>query len=420
MKLPLSMADIGKGEIASTADGGMVMRRAVQPALSLFGPLMKAYQRRFGANAMAYVFIAPTLILFGLFSFTPAILNIWISLTGGTSTLLSERPFVGAENYATLFDCRSILEPRSCQVSGFGFWTAMGNTFVFALVQVPVMIVVALVTALVLNRDIRGRGFWRALYFYPVMLSPVVVAVIWDWLLKRRGILNALLADFAGWRNQLAQWPPTEWIGKAVVIAALLGTTLALLRLSAASKLARGIGFAVFGLAALAIILFLDVRPHLATQPWQPINWLVTETAPWPFFWVVFVYSWSHLGLYMLILLAGLQAIPRDIYEAAQMDGTAPWRVFWRITLPLLMPTFLVVLVLSLIRAFQVFDEIYVLTGGGPGTATRMVVQQIYETAFTGETKLYGIAAAMSVILAGIIFVLTLAQLALSRKNAGA
>jgi alpha-1,4-digalacturonate transport system permease protein len=84
------------------------------------------------------------------------------------------------------------------------------------------------------------------------------------------------------------------------------------------------------------------------------------------------------------------------------------------------MPTFLVVLVLSLIRAFQVFDEIYVLTGGGPGTATRMVVQQIYETAFTGETKLYGIAAAMSVILAGIIFVLTLAQLALSRKNAGA
>jgi alpha-1,4-digalacturonate transport system permease protein len=121
----------------------------------------------------------------------------------------------------------------------------------------------------------------------------------------------------------------------------------------------------------------------------------------------------------MLILLAGLQAIPKDLYEAAEMDGTPPWRVFARITLPLLMPTLLVVLVLSLIRAFQVFDEVYVLTGGGPGTATRMVIQHIYETAFVSDAKLFGIAAASSVLLACVILVLTILQLALTRRQAG-
>jgi alpha-1,4-digalacturonate transport system permease protein len=121
----------------------------------------------------------------------------------------------------------------------------------------------------------------------------------------------------------------------------------------------------------------------------------------------------------MLILLAGLQAIPRDLYEAAEMDATPAWRAFARITVPLLMPTLLVVLVLSLIRAFQIFDEVYVLTGGGPGVATRMVIQHISETAFVSDAKLYGVAAASSVLLASIILVLTLVQLALSRQKAG-
>ena len=121
----------------------------------------------------------------------------------------------------------------------------------------------------------------------------------------------------------------------------------------------------------------------------------------------------------MLILLAGLQSIPKDLYEAAALDGTPPWRQFSRITLPLLMPTLLVVLVLALIRAFQVFDEVYVLTGGGPGQATKMVIQHIYETAFSSEAKLYGVASASSVLLALIILVLTFVQLRVTRSSAG-
>jgi alpha-1,4-digalacturonate transport system permease protein len=196
------------------------------------------------------------------------------------------------------------------------------------------------------------------------MLSPVVVGIIWDWVLKRRGILNVALADaVAGWNGLVPE--------------------------------------------------------ALALAPFRPVNWLVETNSAWPMAWVVFVYTWAHLGFYMLILLAGLQAIPKDLYEAAAMDGTSQGRQFRRITLPLLMPTMLVVLVLSLIRAFQVFDEVYVLTGGGPGQATRMVIQHIYETAFIGDSRRYGVAAASSVLVAGLILVLTLAQLALARRRAG-
>ena len=119
----------------------------------------------------------------------------------------------------------------------------------------------------------------------------------------------------------------------------------------------------------------------------------------------------------MLILLAGLQAIPRDLYEAAKMDATRPLRAFYRITLPLVMPTLTVVIVLSLIRSFQIFDEVYLLTGGGPGRETYMIVQNIYEVAFTNSQPDYGQAAAGSVLMAVIIAVFTFFQLWLTRRQ---
>jgi alpha-1,4-digalacturonate transport system permease protein len=130
------------------------------------------------------------------------------------------------------------------------------------------------------------------------------------------------------------------------------------------------------------------------------------------------------MGFYTLILLAGLQAIPADLYEAAEMDSASPWRRFYRITLPLLMPNLLVVLVLALIRAVQVFDEIFVLTGGGPGSATLFIVQFIYQTAFAESIRLYGLAAAASLVLAATLLVLTLLQLRITgqagnRKDRG-
>lgn len=397
---------------------------AIRPLAWLWGMLgdildgpFRALQKHIGANRMAYVFLLPNLLVFGVFSFWPMILNFYIAFTGGQSVLLSERPFVGFSNFGELLNCGSYLDPRTCPVAGFSFWTGLWNTLFFAVVQVPIMIVVALVTALVLNREIRGRGFWRAVFFYPVMLSPVVVAVIWDWVLKRRGILNALLEDIVSGWNALIAGPGYLAViaALAIVIGLPIGSWLAGRLRGGAPAVIRWGAVVV----AAALLLLLLGRSSLTLADYRPINWLIDARSGWPMFWVIFVYTWGHLGFYMLILLAGLQAIPKDLYEAAEMDGTSKSRQFWRITLPLLMPTMVVVLVLSLIRAFQVFDEVYVLTGGGPGQATKMIIQHIYESAFIGDAKRYGIAAASSVLVAGLLLVLTLGQLAATRRKAG-
>jgi ABC-type sugar transport system permease subunit len=384
---------------------------------ALDGPF-RAMQRHIGAHRMAYVFLLPNILVFGVFSFWPMILNFWIAFTGGQSVLLDQRPFVGLDNFRELLNCPSYLEPKTCPVAGFSFWTGVWNTLFFAIVQVPIMIVVALVTALILNRDIKGRGFWRAVYFYPVMLSPVVVAVIWDWVLKRRGILNAVLEDWVNgwnWFAGSAGFPLLAGIFLAWMLHMLLEPVFKRIGVKRADSLGLGVAVVI----ALLIVLSSTFRSALTLPDYRPINWLIDVRSGWPMFWVIFVYTWGHLGFYMLILLAGLQAIPKDLYEAAEMDGTSRSRQFWRITLPLLMPTMIVVLVLSLIRAFQVFDEVYVLTGGGPGQATKMIIQHIYESAFIGDAKRYGIAAASSVLVAGLLLVLTLIQLTATRKRAG-
>ncbi len=374
----------------------------------------KVIQRQIGINRMAYLFLLPNLLIFGLFSFWPMILNIYISFTSSETTKIAERPWVGLDNYSLLLDCPSYWVSKTCNVAGYSFWTGLWNTLAFSVIQVPLMIVFALVTAIVLNREIRARGFWRAIYFYPVMLSPVVVGIIWTWILKRRGILNILLKEFAGFRNSIAEIPGSRGI-IAVLLLVLVVIAARLLWQSKKTMVRYGGIVVCLGLAFL--VISLDWSSIMEAGRYRSVNWLVDRRTVWPFFWVIFVYSWAHLGFYMLILLAGLQAIPKDIYEAAEMDGTPKWRIFSRITLPLLMPTMLVVLILSLIKAFQVFDEVYVLTGGGPGQATKMVIQHIYEIAFTGETKQYGVAAASSILMASIILVFTMIQLWLTKRR---
>jgi alpha-1,4-digalacturonate transport system permease protein len=147
----------------------------------------------------------------------------------------------------------------------------------------------------------------------------------------------------------------------------------------------------------------------------DPINWLVERN--WAFAAAISVSVWAHMGFYALILLAGLQAIPKDLYEAAEMDGTRPARVFWRITLPLLAPNLLVVLVLTLIRAVQIFDEVYVLTGGGPGTSTLFITQYIYEVGFASLLRNPGLASAASILMGAVLVVLTLFQLGIARRG---
>ncbi|MEM8872179.1 MAG: sugar ABC transporter permease [Pseudomonadota bacterium] len=315
------------------------------------------------------------------------------------------------------------------------------------------------------NRNLKGRGFWRAMFFYPVMLSPVVIANIWHWVLHRKGALNEVIGGgreamtamagmtgfdivmtvlcavvlmlvseralragdglsvlwscvFAAVFALVVAWAnPLSLIGFSGSGPLGLGLGLGLCWLAASGQGVARMAILVYGAIAIVLLLTIQFDAVFDFGRYRPVNWLVTPNTNWPFFWLVFVFCWSHMGFYMLILLAGLQAIPADLYEAAKMDGTRPVRAFWRITLPLVMPTLTVVLVLCLIRSFQVFDEVWLLTGGGPGRETFMVVQNIYETAFATQNPAYGEAAAGSVLMAVVIAAFTFFQLWLTRRQ---
>lgn len=304
---------------------------------------LKSWQRATGTGGMAAFFLAPNMAIFGIFVLVPLVINFFYSATSGTAYFLQDRTYVGLEQYQRLLDCGSYLDPATCREDLF--WKAAHNTGLFVVVQVALMTIVSIATALILNREIVGRSFWRAVFFFPVLLSPVVTGLIWRWILQRQGLLNLIVHDMGG----------------------------------------------------------------------EPYNWLTDRF--WAFTAAVSVSVWAHMGFYTLILLAGLQAIPRDLYEAAEMDGTKPARVFWRITLPLLMPNLLVVIVLALIRAVQIFDEVYVLTGGGPGTSTLYLTQYIYEIGFASLLRNPGLASAASILMGLVLVVLTLLQLQAGRRG---
>jgi alpha-1,4-digalacturonate transport system permease protein len=286
---------------------------------------------------MPYIFVLPNLLVFGIFILFPMLLNFFYAFTGGTQFFPAQRPWVGTANFEQLLTCENFLDPNTCYQDRF--WRSIFGTMGYVLGQVFFMVVVSIITALILNRKIRARGFFRSVFFYPVLLSPIVVALIWKWILQENGLLNGIIV----------------------------------------------------------------------TLGYEKLPFLVN--AQWARFWVVAISVWAFMGFYTLILLAGLQSIPADLYEAAAIDGANEWNSFWSITLPLLMPTMIVVLVLSLIRAVQVFDIVFAFTGGGPGTATFYLVQYIYENGFASPTKLYGLAAGASLLMAGTLVVLTLIQL---------
>ena len=311
--------------------------------VSILDTIFGTIQRVVGIQGMPYIFVLPNLLVFGIFILFPMLLNFVYAFTGGSEFFLDQRPWVGTANFEQLLTCENFLDPNTCYQDRF--WRSIFGTMIYVLGQVAWMVVISIITALILNRSIRARGFFRSVFFYPVLLSPIVVALIWKWILQENGLLNGIIVSLG----------------------------------------------------------------------YEKLPFLVD--AQWARFWVIGISVWAFMGFYTLILLAGLQSIPADLYEAASIDGASEWHSFWSITLPLLMPTLIVVLVLSLIRAVQVFDIVFAFTGGGPGTATLYIVQYIYENGFSSPNKLYGIAAGASLLMAGTLVVLTLIQLRFRREE---
>jgi len=271
---------------------------------------------------VAYGLLAVPLLGTLLFRILPGLGSFWLSFTKWN--LITAPEVVGLDNFRRMLD-----DPL--------FWKATLNTVYYVGVTVPLVVVVSLAMALLLNRKIRGLGFFRTVYFLPVVSSMVAVAVMWRWMLNPDyGLVNA-------------------------------------------------------GLAVLGI---------------DGPSWLGDST--WAMPSIILVSVWREVGFYMIILLAALQGVPRNLLEAAAIDGAGPWQRFWGVTFPMISPSVFLVSIMALINNFQAFDLMYVMTEGGPQNATTNLVVYLYQQGFQYFDIGYG--SAIALVLFAMILAVTLVQ----------
>jgi multiple sugar transport system permease protein len=208
-------------------------------------------------------------------------------------------------------------------------------------------------------------------------------------------------------------------IGFQTVLAVLLAV---LLHRLTRSVVIRGLVLMPFLVANVVVALLwfwmLDAQIGVVNQilSWFGIGSIsFFGSEAWAIPTIAFVNTWRHLGYTALLIFAGLVMIPRMLYEAGRVDGASEWQMFWRITLPLLRPVLALVLVITVVGSFQVFDTVAVTTLGGPADASRVIQYYIYDLAF--ERLDYGYASAVSVVLLVILSVIAFVQLRLMRAN---
>ena len=271
----------------------------------------------------AWIFLAPALILLGVFVIWPIVYLFYLSFTAGNFTVAGTR-WIGVRNYLRL-----ILTPD--------FWQVIGNTVYFCVATVLPSLVIPLGLAVLLNKSLALRGLLRTAYFIPSITSLVAAGLGFRWLFQTEGPVNALLNSI-----KIESIP---WLGS---------TTW-----------------------AMPVLILLSI--------------------------------WKQLGFNLVVFLAGLQAIPVNRYEAAELDGANEWQQFWHITLPSLRPTLVFATVTTAIFTLRSFEQVYVITGGGPLNSTNLLVYYIYDQAFAQFD--FGYAAAAATVLLAVTLLLVYLQL---------
>lgn len=284
----------------------------------------------------SFLFILPYLAAFGLFLLFPILYGFVISLQD-FELLSAAHPFVGLRNYITIFT------PGTYENSIFfrGLWT----TFQFVLYSVPLLIVVGLGMAMLVNAlPAKLRGLFRTFYFLPYALSASVMAVIWLMMFDTNaGFINSLLQK--------------------------LGLT--------------GI-------------------PWLTATPWVWIALVLTTL-------------WWTIGFNMIIFVNALNEVPEDYYEAAAIDGAGAWNRFVSITLPSIRPVMLFVMITSTIASFNIYAQPFLLTRGGPGDTTKVLLINVLDQAFV--RKDIGSASAMAILMALLIMMVSIVQFRLTNRK---
>lgn len=312
---------------------------------------------RWHENAQGYLFAAPWFVGFFMFLLFPMVFSVVLSLydwNGITAFNEQNAKFVGLGNF------RHLAEDDL-------FWIALYNTAYYAGISVPLNIVTSLFLATLLNAKVRGISMFRTLFYVPNVLAGVATILMWSWLFN---------AQYGGF-NVVLEWCGITGLGQWL----------------------------------LDHIPFLGAWARAHDISWPP-RWFGDE------FWAkpaLIIMSLWAVGGSMLIYLAGLQGVPKHLYEVAELDGAGKLRQFWNVTLPMLTPTIFFNLVMSIIGSFQVFNQAFLMTNGvgGPNNATLFYVLYLYRKAFQHFEM--GYASAMAWILFGIIMFFTLLVLKSSK-----
>jgi putative chitobiose transport system permease protein len=275
----------------------------------------------------AYAFLLPFVVLLVMYHAWPVFFGTYLGFT--KYNIISPPEFVGLDNF------RELLQDEQ-------FWSGVRSSLKYILV-VPVIQLLSIAVAMLVNRPLKGIGFFRTAYYVPVVTSFAVVGLMWNWMYQQEGPVN-----------------------------------------------------------------FVLMRLGLMKDDHSLLNNPATAL-----YAVMFVTLWKGIGYYMVLYLAGLQSIGRELEEAATIDGATRWQVFTNITLPGLRPTILVCSLLSTISALKVFDEIYVMTQGGPVGSTYTALFFTYSKAFVDFR--YGYAAAAGIIIAVISLLFGLINFRITR-----
>ena len=276
-----------------------------------------------------YLFLLPAGIILLVFFFIPFFQTVILSLQDYSNNIYNA-DWVGLANYWQIFK-----NPI--------FYKVMLNTFIYLLVAVPILAIIPLFLAILINQKIRGITLYKILIYLPVIVSIVVAAIAFKWIYAEQGVLNYLLSVF--------HIPAIGWL----------------------------------------------------TDPKYAI------------YSVILLTIWKGIGYYMMIYLAALMSVPKDLYEACDIDGAGFLRKHLTVTVPHIMPTIALVTTISAISAMKIFAEIYVMTKGGPLNSTKTIVYYIYEKAF--ENLDLGYASAMAVILLVVVMVFSLINICCFERN---
>lgn len=278
-----------------------------------------------------YLFLLPALLLFALFYIYPVYKVFELSLFEYDG-ISPQKFFVGLGNFIEVLRSRI-------------WWTSMSNAAYVTFLALTLQNALALMLALIVDRDIKGGRFYRVVFYLPPVLSGIVIGLIWNWIYDGNyGLLNHWLSNI--------------------------------------------------GLGSLARAWLADPKTALTC--------------------VAVIHMWRGFGWGFIILLAGLQNIPRELYEAARIDGAGSRDIFLRVTVPLMIPVFILVAVLTVLGTMQIYDLIVSTTGGGPGYHTEVPITRIL-AAMIGSSR-FGYACALGLVFGIILLVASMAQLKLSKR----